>query len=124
MIPYLVENHVYMFDEPIVKLFICDLSDVIKTGQRVPVNFEEFLRYQFGETLYKLYFQSYNRKVWHRELTLIPLSWLEGKLPMLTVEEMIYNNMNHVKERAFVHSPFFILCRVVRSFWQIVWQKG
>lgn len=107
MIPYPVENHVYMFEEPVVKQFIYDLLNMVKVGQRVPANFEEFLRNQFGETLYRLYFQPYNRKVWHRELTQIPLSWLEGKLPMPTVEEMIYNNMNHVEERDFVHSSFF-----------------
>ena len=37
----------------------------------------------------------------------MPLSWLEGKLPMPSVEEMIYNNMNHIKEKTFVHSSFW-----------------
>lgn len=106
MIPYPIENHVYMFEETIARQFISDLLNMAKAEQRMPVNFEEFLRYQFGETLYRLYFQPYNRKVWHKELTSIPLSWLEGKLPMPTIEEMIYNNMNHVEERAFVHSSF------------------
>lgn len=106
-IPYPIENHAYLFDESVVKQFISDLLSMAKVGQREPANFEEFLRYQFGETLYQLYFQPYNRKIWHRELTQIPLSWLEGKLPMPTVEEMIYNNMNHVEERDFVHSSFF-----------------
>lgn len=106
MIPYPIENHVYMFEETIARQFISDLLNMAKAEQRMPVNFEEFLRYQFGETLYRLYFQPYNRKVWYKELTSIPLSWLEGKLPMPTIEEMIYNNMNHVEERAFVHSSF------------------
>lgn len=65
------------------------------------------MRGRFGETLYRLYFQPYNYKVWRRDLTKVPLSWLAGKLPMPTVEEMIYNNMNHVEERAFVHSSFY-----------------
>ena len=72
-----------------------------------PKNFEEFLKGRFGQTLYDLYFQPYNYKVWRRDLTKVPLSWLAGKLPMPTVAEMIYNNMNHVEERAFVHSSFF-----------------
>lgn len=70
-------------------------------------NFEEFLRGQFGETLYQLYFQPYNKKVWRRDLSQVPLSWLEGKLPMPTVAEMIYNNMNHVEEKSFVHATFW-----------------
>ena len=40
-------------------------------------------------------------------MTQVPLSWLEGKLPMPTVEDMIYNNMNHIEERQFVHSSFY-----------------
>ena len=62
---------------------------------------------RFGQTLYDIYFQPYNYKVWRRDLTKVPLSWLAGKLPMPTVEEMIYNNMNHVEEHAFVHSSFY-----------------
>ena len=59
------------------------------------------------DTLYKIYFQPYNEKVWRRDLKQVPLSWLEGKLPMPTVEEMVYNNINHVKEKSFVHSTFW-----------------
>ena len=35
------------------------------------------------------------------------MSWLEGKLPMPTVAEMIFNNINHIKEKEFVHSTFW-----------------
>lgn len=76
-------------------------------GKQEPKNFEEFLKGRFGNTLYKLYFKPYNEKVWRRDLTQVPLTWLEGKLPMPTVEEIIFNNMNHVEEKAFVHSTFF-----------------
>lgn len=107
-IPYPIENHAYLFDEEKLKSFINDLVTIIQQqGRKKPQNFEEFLRGQFGETLYHDYFQPYNYKVWHRDLTKVPLSWLEGKLPMPTVQEMIYNNINHVEERTFVHSSFY-----------------
>lgn len=61
--------------------------------------FEEFLKGRFGESLYKMYFQPYNEKVWRRDLTKVPLSWLEGKLPMPTVEEMIFNNIKRLRRR-------------------------
>lgn len=105
-VPYPVENHVYCFDAPTQKAFINDLLTLAKEPKE-PHNFEEFLKGRFGETLYGLYFQPYNYKVWRRDLSEVPLSWLEGKLPMPTVEEMIYNNMNHVEERQFVHSSFY-----------------
>ena len=96
----------YCFDIGTQKSFINDLLTLAKE-RKDPHNFEEFLKSRFGETLYGLYFQPYNFKVWRRDLSDVPLSWLEGKLPMPTVEEMIYNNMNHVEERQFVHSSFY-----------------
>lgn len=106
-IPYPIENHAYMFNEDMMKAFISDLVSMAKAPKIEPKNFEEFLRTRFGETLYQVYFQPYNEKVWRRSLKHVPLSWLAGKLPMPTLEEMIYNNFKHVEEKAFVHSSFF-----------------
>ena len=105
-IPYPIENHVYCFNKETQKAVIKDWLKIAQM-QEEPHNFEEFLKCRFGDTLYNLYFQPYNFKVWRRDLANVPLSWLEGKLPMPTVDEMIYNNMNHIEERQFVHSSFF-----------------
>ena len=106
-IPYPIENHAYLFDSETQKRFIEDLVKLAKNEETQPNNFEEFLQGRFGNTLYELYFKPYNEKVWRRDLKQVPLSWLEGKLPMPTVAEMIFNNINHVKEKAFVHSTFW-----------------
>lgn len=106
-IPYPIENHMYLFDEETQKRFISDLVGMAKNADVEPHNFEEFLKGRFGNTLYEMYFQPYNEKVWRRDLKSVPLSWLEGKLPMPTVAEMIFNNINHVKEKSFVHSTFW-----------------
>jgi protoporphyrinogen oxidase len=106
-IPYPIENHMYLFNSDVQKNFIDDLITLTKNEEKQPKNFEEFLKGRFGETLYSLYFKPYNQKVWRRDLRNVPLSWLEGKLPMPTVAEMIYNNINHVEEKAFVHSSFW-----------------
>lgn len=106
-IPYPIENHIYKLEEKTQKAFINDLLEISKKTDDKPINFEDFLKKQFGRTLYDLYFHPYNYKIWRRDLNKVPLSWLEGKLPMPTVEEMIYNNMNHVEERIFVHSAFY-----------------
>lgn len=108
LVPYPVENHVYLLADELVQSFIRDLLAIKKSeGQCAPQNFEEFLRARFGETLYGLYFKPYNEKVWRRDLSKVPLSWLEGKLPMPSVEEMLYNNIKKVEERQFVHSTFY-----------------
>ncbi len=106
-VPYPIEDHVYLLDEQTQKGFINDLIKISQEKESNPQNFEEFLKQRFGVTLYNLYFQPYNKKIWRKDLKNVPLSWLEGKLPMPTVPEMIYNNMNHIEEKNFVHSVFW-----------------
>lgn len=118
-IPYPIENHMYFFDEKIQKEFIDDLIKISQKTNNSPQNFGDFLKQRFGETLYRLYFKPYNEKIWRKDLNSVPLSWLEGKLPMPTVTEMIYNNINHVEEKAFVHSTFWYEKKTDHNFWQI-----
>ena len=74
-IPYPIENHMYLADEKIQHHFIQDLISISKEEGHQPNNFEDFLRHRFGETLYQLYFNPYNQKVWRRPLNTVPLSW-------------------------------------------------
>ena len=106
-IPYPIENHMYLLDADIQKAFIKDLLNISVASKDTFENFEDFLQNRFGLTLYSLYFKPYNKKIWRRDLNNVPISWLEGKLPMPTVEDMIYNNMNHIEEKQFVHSTFW-----------------
>lgn len=111
-IPYPIENHMYLFDNDTQKAFYEDLEEIDKVkGCEAKFsdydNFGDFLRWRFGKTLYNLYFQPYNEKVWRRDLTSVPMSWMEGKLPMPTTQEMRENNANKIEEKAFVHSVFW-----------------
>jgi len=106
-VDYPIENHVYQLDEKTQQGFIADLKNMIRNPSPEPNNFGEFLLQRFGRTLYDLYFQPYNAKVWRRDLSEVPLSWLAGKLPMPTVDEMVLANMNHIEEKQFVHSTFY-----------------
>lgn len=107
LIPYPIENNFHLLDADTVNSIINDLILLIKNNNHEPVNFEEFLRSRFGETLYNLYFKPYNEKVWRNNLSNIPLSWLEEKLPMPTVEEILFYNIKRIEEKDFVHSSFF-----------------
>lgn len=106
-IPYPIENFVYLLDEHNQRLFIQDLLNIANIDTAQPKNFQDFLQNRFGNTLYNLYFEPYNKKIWRRNLADVPIDWLAGKLPMPTVEEMIYNNFNRVAEKQFVHSTFY-----------------
>lgn len=106
-VDYPIENHVYQLPEQTQRDFIADIREMVLHPQAEPDNFAAFLLCRFGRTLYDLYFRPYNQKVWRRDLSNVPLSWLAGKLPMPTVDEMLLANMNHSEERQFVHSTFY-----------------
>lgn len=111
-IPYPIENHIYLFDEETQKAFYEDLEEIDRVkGLNAKFtdydSFGNFLFWRFGKTLYNLYFQPYNEKVWRRDLSSVPMSWMEGKLPMPSTQDMRDNNANKVEEKAFVHSSFW-----------------
>ena len=106
-IPYPIENYIYLLPKEIQETAIQDLLELAQTEQDQYDNFEAFLQKRFGKTLYNLYFKPYNEKIWRRSLQSVPIDWLEGKLPMPRVEEIIYNNFNHIAEKQFVHSSFY-----------------
>lgn len=109
-IPYPIENFVYLLDENTQRAFINELIAIGNNKEErcfSQSSFQSFLQQQFGQTLYNLYFRPYNKKVWRRELSDVPVNWLEGKLPTPTVEEIIFNNFNRIAEKQFVHSTFY-----------------
>lgn len=110
IVPYPIENYIYMLEPELQKKIISEILEISYAQKEKKIkieNFEDFLCKRFGPTLYEIYFKPYNRKIWKRDLSNVPIDWLEGKLPMPTAEEIIYNNFNHVQERSFVHSTFY-----------------
>lgn len=111
-VPYPIENHVYLFDKETQNAFYKDLDEIDKVkGPKADFsdydNFGDFLRWRFGKTLYDLYFEPYNKKVWRCDLSTVPMSWMKGKLPMPTTQDMRENNASRVKEKTFVHATFW-----------------
>ena len=106
-VDYPIENHVYQLDEKYQNGFREDVRKMLEDRNDNYTSFGDFLLKRFGRTLYDLYFGPYNNKVWRRDLNEVPLSWLAGKLPMPTPEEMIEANEKHIEEKTFVHSTFY-----------------
>ncbi len=106
-IGYPIENHIYELAGNLQEKIIDDLISIAKNENLQPSNFEDFLKFRFGNTLYELYFKPYNEKIWKRNLASVPLDWLEGKLPMPTILEIILNNFRKEEETKMVHSSFF-----------------
>ena len=106
---YPIENYIYQLPDD-VRIPI--LSEILeKINQNHPKiqysNFKEFLIGNFGQTLYKLYFEPYNKKMWNTKLDEIPLDWLQGKLPMPDLKEVVLSNILRKEEDQMVHSSFY-----------------
>lgn len=106
LVDYPIENHLYQMPDELRDRVLEDLLNIVTKGYPEADNFDDFLRNRFGETLYTEYFAPYNRKIWRRSLRNVSLSWLEGKLPMPTVKEILAANIGQVKEMKMVHSTF------------------
>lgn len=106
-VAYPIENNFYCFDEETQKNIISDLVSICRNKEIQPLNFKDFLINTFGQTLYEKYFRPYNEKIWQSDLSKIPLSWLEGKLPTPSISEIIFNNINRIAEKQTVHSSFW-----------------
>lgn len=106
MVDYPIENHLYQMREELREAVLDDLLEMLVAPEPDDDNFDDFLQHRFGKTLYRAYFAPYNRKIWRCSLTQVPLAWLEGKLPMPTVREILAANIGQKKEMNMVHSTF------------------
>ena len=107
---YPLENNIYSLPDDIRDSIVDELlhrfCSSIDEGPQAS-NFAQFLIDNFGPTLYKLYFKPYNEKIWNFDLEKIPLGWLNGKLPMPNVGEIIKSNISRSAETQMVHSFFY-----------------
>jgi protoporphyrinogen oxidase len=110
IIGYPIENYIYLFNKDLIKKIIPELLSLNGQPKRSPFdydNFEVFLKNSFGETLYRIYFEPYNRKIWQTDLSTVAMEWLEGKLPMPNIQEIFESNILREEEDNMVHSTFY-----------------
>jgi protoporphyrinogen oxidase len=110
IIGYPIENYIYLFDKALVKDIVAELLELQTKPKISPFdyeNFEDFLKGNFGNTLYEIYFKPYNHKIWRTDLNTVSMKWLDGKLPMPNLEEIIQNNITRSEEDNMVHSTFY-----------------
>lgn len=112
---YPIENYLYQLPADIVSKVLDDMlrlqaDNAVAGGAKKPEDyphFEAFLKGNFGDTLYDLYFGPYNAKIWNLDLATVPLVWLDGKLPMPNLKQMLMSNLIREEEREMVHATFF-----------------
>jgi len=109
IIGYPIENFIWQLPKTQAKTILKELKAIIagNTDPRNSPDFEVFLKRSFGETLYDIYFGPYNTKLWNTDLGKIPLEWLEGKLPMPGIADILSANRLKRAEAGMVHSTFY-----------------
>ena len=110
LIGYPIENYIYQLPEKQLTPILNELLDKLSSGEKKIddyENFKDFLIGNFGEELFKLYFGPYNTKIWNTDLSKVPLEWLDGKLPMPNLREVLFSNIVKKEESSMVHSTFF-----------------
>lgn len=109
-IGYPIENYLHQLDVEVAAKIIEELLVIHKYDSIAPMdhaNFGAFLKATFGNTLFELYFKPYNQKIWKIDLDTVPMQWLEGKLPMPRLSEILIANITRQEESNMVHSTFF-----------------
>ena len=110
IIGYPIENYIYLLNKHIVKQIVTELLQLQKQPAKTPFeydNFESFLQGNFGNTLYQLYFKPYNEKIWRTDLSTVSMEWLEGKLPMPNLLQILQSNIIREEEEGMVHAHFY-----------------
>lgn len=107
VVDYPIENHLDQFPEAVRSSIVHELLELYRNPPAEPRSLGEFFLNRFGKTLNNLYFTPYNNKVWRQDISQIAMDWLEDKLPMPSVAEILLNNIGHINESAMVHSSFF-----------------
>lgn len=110
LIGYPLENYLYQLPEAQLRPIIDELLELTaRDKNEIPSyhNFKDFLIGNFGEKLYDLYFGPYNSKIWNTDISKVPLEWLDGKLPMPQIKEVIISNIIKKEESAMVHAAFY-----------------
>lgn len=109
IVGYPIENYLYTLPADVVSKILDDQLSLDNKGKKPNdyPHFAAFLQGNFGQTLYELYFKPYNTKIWNADLTQVPLDWLDGKLPMPNLKQMLMANIIREEEREMVHATFY-----------------
>lgn len=86
-VPYPVQNSIPYFGEKLQNKCMKELNDAIKNylslNKAKELNFGEFSKQIFGETLQNTFIRPYNEKVWTISLEEMSSQWVEGRVPCI-----------------------------------------
>ena len=111
LVGYPLENHLWQLDRQVAETVLDELLAIHGSETNAKTveanNFQDFLKARFGETLFQIYFGPYNQKIWNTPLKDVPLGWLDGKLPMPKLKQILSSNIIRQEEAGMVHATFY-----------------
>lgn len=111
LIGYPIENFIYQLPNTLSKKIFTELIEIASHNTRFSArdskNFRDYLIQAFGLELFRLYFEPYNKKIWNVDLSEVPLEWLDGKLPMPDLYDVLLSNFLREEESSMVHANFY-----------------
>jgi protoporphyrinogen oxidase len=73
-----------------------------------PDNFKEWLIWMFGQSIADKYMIPYNTKIWNCDLATLGTSWVDGKMPLPSSEDIIRSLLDpEFKEKNMPHSSYY-----------------
>jgi len=105
-VPYPIEysiKKIYQHDKILASNII---KDFLSTNENTYNNLDEWFRGKFGETLAKIYFLPYNKKIWNRDPKFMDPSWVKDKLPIPDKDSFISALLEEVSD-SMPHSKFY-----------------
>ena len=77
-----------------------------KYRDRVPANYEEWCRFQYGDFLLENFYRLYTAKYWHVPMAELATDWLGGRLLPSQVETIVAGAAGHQEEKQAVFRTF------------------
>jgi len=105
-VTYPVQNH--LRDLP-VDIRIRALTEIVTAQQmpeRIPENYEEWCRFQYGNLLTDRFYDEYTTKYWRTPMSSMDTDWLAGRLLPSQLERIIHGAIAPMDEKQSVFSNF------------------
>ena len=104
---YPVQNHLFDLPKADREAALMDfLAAQEKYRGREPKNYEEWCRFQYGDSLVENFYRLYTAKYWHVPMAELATDWLGGRLLPSQVENIIAGAQGPVAEKQAVFRTF------------------
>ena len=97
-IPYPIQRNIRHFPQKILSPCLQELAEISQAPQadKICQNFEEWLRINFGKTLFNEFFAPFNFKMWARPTNMLSSAWVQlrsgsknGNTPKIDLEKLL-----------------------------------